>query len=135
MRAFIVPIIWAATIVIATWPLMLRIEALCGRRRWLAVLAMTASMLLVFVVPFWVAVSTIVEYSDNIQEWAARSSRKSSRRCRRIDRAIAARRTQDRGDMEEYAAQTPEALAAKSRPTSGRPSVGSRPRPEASVRW
>ena len=31
---------------------------------------MTIAMLLVFVVPFWVAVSTIVEYSDNIQEWA-----------------------------------------------------------------
>ena len=29
---------------------------------------MTVVMLLVFVVPFWTAVSTIVEYQDDIQE-------------------------------------------------------------------
>ena len=70
MRPFLVPIVWAAMIAIATWPLMLRIERLFGRRRWLAVVVMTVAMLLVFVVPFWVAVSTIVEYSDDIQGWA-----------------------------------------------------------------
>src|SRR4030095_998784 len=70
MRPFLVPIVWAAMIVIATWPVMIRIDATFGRRRWLAVLVMTLAMLLVFVVPFWVAVSTIVEYSDTIQQWA-----------------------------------------------------------------
>jgi len=61
MRPFLVPIVWAAMIVIATWPLMLRIERMFGRRRWLAVVVMTVAMLLVFVVPFWVAVGTIIE--------------------------------------------------------------------------
>src|SRR5512144_767129 len=70
MRPFLVPIVWAAMIVIATWPLMIRIERVFGRRRWLAVVVMTVALLLVFVVPFWLAVGTIGEYSDNIQGWA-----------------------------------------------------------------
>ncbi len=37
IRPFLAPVIWAAMIVIATWPLMLRVEAALGRRRWLAV--------------------------------------------------------------------------------------------------
>jgi predicted PurR-regulated permease PerM len=119
MRVFIVPIIWAATIVIATWPLMLRIEALCGRRRWLAVLAMTASMLLVFVVPFWVAVSTIVEYSDNIQEWA--TSLKEIQLPMPPDwiERLPLAGPRIAATWREYAAQTPEALAAKLAPYVG----------------
>jgi len=119
MRNFLVPIIWAAMIVIATWPLMLRIERALGRRRWLGVTVMTIAMLLVFVLPFWVAVSTIVEYSDHIQLWA-----KSLKEVHlplppdwvgRLPLAgpkIAATWT-------EYAAQTPEALAAKLTPYVG----------------
>jgi predicted PurR-regulated permease PerM len=119
MRPFLVPIIWAAMIVIATWPLMLRIEAAFGRRRWLAVVTMTVSMLLVFVLPFWTAVSTIIDYSDNIQQWA-----KSLKEIHlplppdwieRLPLAgpkIAATWT-------EYATQTPEALAAKLTPYIG----------------
>lgn len=119
MRPFIVPIIWAAMIVIATWPLMLRIEHACGRRRWLAVVVMTVAMLLVFVVPFWVAVSTIIEYSDNIQEWA--KSLKEVHLPLPPDWVghlplagpkIAATWT-------EYATQTPDALAAKLTPYVG----------------
>ena len=66
MRPFLAPVIWAAMIVVATWPLMLKIEAAFGRRRWPAVAVITIAMLLVFVLPFWTAVSTIVEYSDEI---------------------------------------------------------------------
>ena len=119
MRAFLVPIIWAAMIVIATWPVMIRIDATFGRRRWLAVLVMMVAILLVFVVPFWVAVSTIVEYSDNIQEWA-RSLKEIHlpmppdwvARLPLAGPKIAATWT-------EYASQTPEALAAKLTPYVG----------------
>jgi len=119
MRVFIVPIIWAATIVIATWPVMLRIEALCGRRRWLGVLAMTLSMLLVFVVPFWVAVSTIIEYSDNIQEWA--TSLKEIQLPMPPDwvERVPLAGPKVAATWRDYAAQTPEALAAKLAPYVG----------------
>jgi predicted PurR-regulated permease PerM len=119
MRSFLVPIVWAAMIVIATWPVMIRIDASFGRRRWLAVLVMMVAMLLVFVVPFWVAVSTIVEYSDNIQQWA-RSLKEIHlplppdwiARLPLAGPKIATTWT-------EYASQTPEALAAKLSPYVG----------------
>ncbi len=119
MRPFIVPIIWAAMIVIATWPLMLRIEAASGRRRWLAVVAMTVAMLLVFVLPFWVAVSTIVEYSDNIQQWG-----KSLKEIHLplppdwVERLPLAG-PKIAATWRDYATQTPEALASKLGPHLG----------------
>ncbi len=70
MRPFLAPVIWATMIVVATWPVMLKIEAALGRRRAPAVVVMTIAMLLVFVLPFWTAVSTIVEYSDVMTNWA-----------------------------------------------------------------
>src|SRR6185436_12000603 len=119
VRAFLVPIVWAAMIVIATWPVMIRIDATFGRRRWLAVLLMTVAMLLVFVIPFWVAVGTIVEYSDDIQQWA-RSLKEIHlplppdwvARLPFAGPKIASTWT-------DYASQTPDALAAKLTPYVG----------------
>jgi predicted PurR-regulated permease PerM len=66
---FLSPFIWAVTIVVATWPLLLKLqERLWGRRR-LAVTAMTMLLLLVLVVPLSLAVVTIIEKSDEIVDW------------------------------------------------------------------
>ena len=119
VRPFLVPLIWAAMIVIATWPLMLRIERAFGRRRWLAVTFMSVSMLLVFVVPFWTAVSTIVEYSDNIQAWA--QSVKDVKLPMPPDwvEGLPLAGPKVAATWREYAAQTPEALAVKLAPYVG----------------
>ncbi|MBL8351615.1 MAG: AI-2E family transporter YdiK [Burkholderiaceae bacterium] len=66
LRPFIGPAIWATTIVVATWPLMLRLQALLLHRRSLAVLVMTLVLLLVFVLPIVLAVITLVENVDEI---------------------------------------------------------------------
>jgi predicted PurR-regulated permease PerM len=69
-RPFITPFIWAATIVVATWPFMLGLQRrLWGKRR-LAAGAMTVLLLLVLVVPFALAVVTIVDKADEIAGWA-----------------------------------------------------------------
>ena len=60
MRPFLAAIIWAATLVTATWPLMLRVQRRLWGRRWLAVIVMTVALLLVVIVPFWLAIATIV---------------------------------------------------------------------------
>jgi predicted PurR-regulated permease PerM len=60
MQPFLPAIAWAVTLVIATWPLMLRVQHLAGNRRGLAVLVMTLALMLVVIVPFWLAISTIV---------------------------------------------------------------------------
>ena len=66
LQPFLPAIIWAATLVIATWPLMLRVQRFAGNRRGVAVLVMTLALLLVLIVPIWLAVSTIVDNADDI---------------------------------------------------------------------
>lgn len=70
LRPFIGPTIWAAMVVIASWPLMRRVQVLVGGRRWLATLVMTLALLLLFVVPLVVAIGTIVGNADLIVGWA-----------------------------------------------------------------
>jgi predicted PurR-regulated permease PerM len=69
VRPFIAPTIWATMIVVATWPVLVGVQARLGGRRWLAVLVMTGAMLLVFVVPFMLAIGTLIENADRISGW------------------------------------------------------------------
>jgi len=70
MRPFLLPLIWASTIAVATWPIMLRLQGWLGGKRPLAVAGMTLALLLVFVVPFTLAVLTIVDHADQIVDFA-----------------------------------------------------------------
>jgi predicted PurR-regulated permease PerM len=69
LRPFLPAVIWATMIVVATWPLMLRVQATLWGRRSLAVTVMTMALLLVFVVPFSLAIGTIVANADEITGW------------------------------------------------------------------
>ena len=62
--------IWAATIVIATWPVMRRLQAWLWGRRYLAVAAMLAAWVLILVVPLSLATGTVVANAGEIVEWA-----------------------------------------------------------------
>jgi predicted PurR-regulated permease PerM len=53
--------VWATTIAVATWPALLRVQALAGGRRWAAVTIMIALVLLALIVPFALAVSALVD--------------------------------------------------------------------------
>lgn len=68
MRPFLPAILWAATLVLATWPLMLWVQHHTGNRRGIAVLIMTLGILLVLIVPLWLAVSTVVTNLDVIRD-------------------------------------------------------------------
>jgi len=70
LRPFLPAAIWAATIVVATWPLMLRVQASLWGRRSLAVVAMCLLLLFVFFVPLLIAVDSIIENADAISVWA-----------------------------------------------------------------
>jgi predicted PurR-regulated permease PerM len=61
---FLNGLIWATTIAIATWPTLLRVQQLTGGRRWLAVAIMTLAILLVFIVPFALAIGTMLQAAD-----------------------------------------------------------------------
>ncbi len=66
LRPFLVSLVWASVIVVATWPAFERLEILMGRRRGLAVTTMALSILLVILVPITLAVVTIIDNSGNI---------------------------------------------------------------------
>jgi predicted PurR-regulated permease PerM len=68
LRPFLLASVWAAMIVVATWPLMLKLHAKLHSRT-LAMLVMTGAMLLIFVVPLVLAVQAIVANIDTITRW------------------------------------------------------------------
>ena len=69
VRPFIGATIWATMIVVATWPVLVAVQARLGGRRWLAVIVMTGAMLLVFIVPFMLAIGTLIDNADRISGW------------------------------------------------------------------
>src|SRR5258708_7792041 len=70
LRPFPPAIIGALPLVIAPWPLMQRVQRYAGNRRSLAVLIMTLALLLVLIVPLWLAISTILANVDEISDLA-----------------------------------------------------------------
>ena len=70
LRPFLGPAIWAVMVVVATWPLMLRVQRVLWGKRALAVVVMTLLLLTLFVVPLTLAVVTIVGNADRMVEWA-----------------------------------------------------------------
>jgi predicted PurR-regulated permease PerM len=66
LRPFVISIIWAALIVIATWPVLERLEALLAKRRGLAVAMMTVAILLIVLVPVTLTIRTIVGNAGDI---------------------------------------------------------------------
>jgi predicted PurR-regulated permease PerM len=74
LRPFLGPTIWAVMVVVATWPVMLRVQRHLGGRRWLAVSVMTLLLLLLFVVPLTLAIVTIVQQRRPIVDWAKLAS-------------------------------------------------------------
>jgi len=69
MRPFLPSLIWAAMIVAATWPLMIKVECWLWGKRGLAVTVMTVAMLVVFIVPFSMAVAVIFDNAGAIAAW------------------------------------------------------------------
>jgi len=66
MNPFLSATIWAAMIVIASWPLLLAIQARLGGRRGLAVLVMTLLLLGILIVPLTLAISTVIEKAQDL---------------------------------------------------------------------
>jgi predicted PurR-regulated permease PerM len=69
LRPFFMPILWASMIVVATWPLMERLQRLLWGRRWLAVTVMALALLVLFIAPILTAVVTVVDNHARILDW------------------------------------------------------------------
>jgi predicted PurR-regulated permease PerM len=70
LRPFLVAFTWAATIVVSTWPVLLRTQAALGGRRSLAVAVMTTALLLTLVLPLFFGIATLVRNADRLEAWS-----------------------------------------------------------------
>ena len=66
LRPFLTSIVWAAIIVIATWPVLLRLQKWLWGRRGLAVTVMTIVLLMVIFVPLITGIIAIAGKADEI---------------------------------------------------------------------
>jgi predicted PurR-regulated permease PerM len=69
VRPFLIASTWAAMIAVATWPLLVRIQAWVGGRRAVAVAVMTTALLLVLLLPLYLGVTSIVDNAEQIADW------------------------------------------------------------------
>lgn len=69
LKPFLLALVWAAMIAVASWPLLLQAQKRLRNSRKLAVLAMTAALLLAFIVPLTLAVMTILQNVDVMKDW------------------------------------------------------------------
>ena len=70
VEPFILGFAWAGMVVIATWGLMLRIQKYLWGRRSLAVLVMTLIILLVFILPIALLISSVIDNIGPVISWA-----------------------------------------------------------------
>jgi predicted PurR-regulated permease PerM len=66
LRPFIPGLIWAVTIVVATWPLMRILQRRLGNRRWLATTVMMAGLVVIMALPLFQTVATLAEHANGI---------------------------------------------------------------------
>ena len=66
LRPFLAAAVWATMIVVATWPLLISLQARLGNRRAPAVAVMTLAMLLLLVLPLWMAIDIISDHFEQL---------------------------------------------------------------------
>ncbi len=70
MAPFLPAMLWACTIAVATWPLLLRLEAAFGGRRWVATSLLILLLLLGFFIPLLLVTETVVSHADDAAKLA-----------------------------------------------------------------
>lgn len=69
LRPFLGAMVWATSIVVATWPLMTTVQEWLWGKRALAATVMTLLLLCILIVPLTLAIGTIVSNVDEIADW------------------------------------------------------------------
>jgi predicted PurR-regulated permease PerM len=75
LAPFLPSFVWGATIAVATWPLLLRLEAAIGGRRGPAAAVMTLVMLLAFFGPLLVLVTSLLDHAGDVASWGTELAR------------------------------------------------------------
>ena len=72
LRPFLSAMVWAAIIVVATWPIMLRVQRLFGGHRGLAVAAMSSGLFVAVVAPVALLLGTLVTRLPELRDLGGR---------------------------------------------------------------
>lgn len=72
LAPFLLAMVWASAIVVATWPLLEKLQQKLGGRRALAAAALTLFLSLLLVAPLTAAIITIVDHVDDLSMISAR---------------------------------------------------------------
>jgi predicted PurR-regulated permease PerM len=75
VQPFILGFAWASMVVIATWPLLIKVQHILWGRRSLAVVVMTILLLLLFVLPISFLISSVINNSGPLLSWATQPNR------------------------------------------------------------
>lgn len=71
VRPFILGFAWASMIVIATWPVLIKLQNIFWGKRWIAVLLMTMLLLLLFIIPIALVIGSLIDNSGPVLDWAS----------------------------------------------------------------
>jgi predicted PurR-regulated permease PerM len=74
VRPFVVATVWASVLAVSTWPLLLSVQAYLFDKRSLAIFVMTSILLVVLLLPFYLAITGIaanVEQLSNLKTYLA----------------------------------------------------------------
>ena len=66
LQPFLPALVWSTLIVVSTWLVLLSVQRRLWGKRSLAVIAMTAALLLVVILPLTLAVLTVTEHADDV---------------------------------------------------------------------
>ena len=70
LQPFLLAMLWATIMVVATWPLLLRVQSRLWNKRWLAVATMILASTLILIAPLTLAVVMIVTHANDIADGA-----------------------------------------------------------------
>ena len=119
-KPFLTAFIWATIIVVATWPLLMKLQNWFWKKRGLAVAAMTVILLLVLVIPLTLAISAIIDSADKITEWIKSLSTFTVPAMPEWIGKIPIVGKKISGQWQEISALTPEELSAMLTPYAGK---------------
>lgn len=69
MRPFFLGFSWASMVVIATWPVFLKLQSLLWGNRACAVITMIIILLLIFIIPIFCLVNSLIDNSASVISW------------------------------------------------------------------
>lgn len=76
IEAFLFGFFWAVMVVIATWPLMIKIQQKMFNKRWLSLSIMALILAFVCIIPFILIISSVAQNGHHLIEWAKTLSHK-----------------------------------------------------------